>query len=83
MATPFQPDKPYPSDKKSEGRSAYVVVAIVAGMLVMMIFDLLAPRLFEDEGIGWLISFLIGAAVFAVIMIWGWVRGRNNQGTAE
>ena len=83
MATPFQPEKPYPPARHGRGRSSYVVMAVVSALLVMMILALASPGLFGSQGIGWLVIIVVGVIVFAAIVIWGNIRGRNNQGTAE
>lgn len=83
MATSFQPEKPYEPAKHSSGRSSYVILAVVSGLLVMMLFALGVPQISGESGVNWLLTIGAGVLVFAGILAYGVSKRKGNQGTAE
>lgn len=55
--------------------------AVVAGLFVVMLLAVVAPRLFDAEGTGWVVSLLAGLIVAGAIIAYGYTK--RNAGAPE
>lgn len=57
------------------------MTAIVGGLVAMMLVAVLSPRLFAEEGPGWIVSALAGLLVAAGIIAFGY--SKRQSGTTD
>ena len=83
MPTSFQPEKPYEPAKHSNGRSLYIVLAVVSSLLTMMLAALALPQWTGENETNWLLTIGLGLIVFVGVLAYGWARRRGKKGTAQ
>lgn len=57
------------------------MTAVVAGLFVVMLLAVVAPRLFDTEGTGWVVSLVAGLVVAGAIVAYGYAK--RNVGEPE
>lgn len=76
----FQPEKPHPQTKGSDGvPTTILVVAVAVALMVMMVLAIAAPRLFgESVALRWGVLLGAGALTFAAIVGVSFMRRRSR-----
>lgn len=74
MPSNFQPEKP--NSPSQEGRSiiTLLITAFVSALLVVMLFALVAPRLFGEGSVSWTVTLVAGGVVFLAVLLYRMVR---------
>jgi positive regulator of sigma E activity len=57
------------------------MTAVVSGLFVVMLLAVIAPRLFDTEGTGWVVSLVAGVVVAGAIIAYGYAK--RNAGETE
>lgn len=83
MATSFQPEHPHESSKASLGWTSILVTALIAALVVLMLFALAVPQFGWTDGVNWGVT--IGAALLTFVLFTGigMLRGRQGTGTEK
>lgn len=79
MATSFQPEDPHSKARTTTSGTSIVVTAVIGALMVVMLFAVVAPRLFGE--VGWPIT--IGAGILTLLIVLAVGFMRRSGGRAE